>query len=167
MTFKIESVFSKSKAIAILKRLSLFNGLTGDELEYLIEYCGIEKFNNDTAIFRQGDYAKSLCVILSGSVEISVDRVGTVNSMEAGEILGELGVVTSLSRSATATATEDETFLLTIDKNDLNFMLGKQPRISYILMKNIASELAEKYLALTLDSNHELYKSNNTSQTRP
>jgi hypothetical protein len=46
-------------------------------------------------------------------------------------------------------------------------MLGKQPRISYILMKNIASELAEKYLALTLDSNHELYKSNNTSQTRP
>ncbi|MFK7909474.1 MAG: cyclic nucleotide-binding domain-containing protein [Akkermansiaceae bacterium] len=67
-------------------------------------------FKKGEVVFSEGDESDCLYVIKSGSVRISVDSADGENEISvltAGEVLGEMGVVEKLPRSATATAMKD------------------------------------------------------------
>ena len=67
-------------------------------------------FKEGEVIFKEGDESDCLYVIKNGSVSISVgaDRK-EISVLSSGEVLGEMGVVEKLPRSATATAAENVT----------------------------------------------------------
>jgi CRP-like cAMP-binding protein len=70
-------------------------------------------------IFRQGDTGRHLYLILSGSVEIYKTIDGnrqSISRLGSGEIFGEMGLLTSEPRCATATAIE-ETRLIMVDEH--------------------------------------------------
>ena len=54
-----------------------------------------------------------------------------------------MGVITETPRSATAIAA-DESRLLLIEKFDFDVLLGKNPRLGYVIMRNVVKNLSER-----------------------
>ena len=64
-------------------------------------------FHAGEAVFRVGDPPRCAYLIQSGMIEIKLARDGTdvvVDTLEAGDLLGEMALVDSQPRSATAVA---------------------------------------------------------------
>ena len=148
----IENILPRHKALSILQKLPLFNGVLDREFDELLEICVIDKFNSGQQVFEQGNSAQSLFVVLNGVVEFSTPEQGVINIMKQGEVFGELGVITSMPRLATARTLLDNTLLLEIKKSDLDFLIGREPRLSYGIMRNLADELAQRYVQLNKES---------------
>ena len=147
----LEAIFPRAKALGILQKLPIFAGLFEEEFDVLLDICNVYRLKAGTVVFKEGDPPKSMYIVMSGKIEISTQKQGVVHVMKTSEILGEMGVITQAGRTATARAME-KIVLLEIKKTDFNFMLGKQPRVSFIIMKNIAASLAERLAAETKKS---------------
>jgi CRP/FNR family transcriptional regulator, cyclic AMP receptor protein len=145
MGSKLDAIFSTEKAMAILQKLPTFTGLFDEEFGTLLDVCQVHKLKDKTVVFREGDPSNSMYITLSGKIIINVKAVGVVHVMQTGEILGEMGVITKQGRSATAIAS-GPIVLLEIKKSDFNLILGKQPRVSFVIMRNIAKILAERLM---------------------
>ena len=124
-----------------LSKIPLFYGLSDEELEAVLGICKPATYTDDEIIFNEGDPSHSMYIILSGEVDITSFKAGLIYTLRSCDIFGEIGLITQKTRSANAIA-QSSCKLLRIDHTDFNFLLGKQPRISAILMKNISSNLA-------------------------
>jgi CRP-like cAMP-binding protein len=130
------------RVTAILKKLPLFNGLYNDELTYIRSVCIPCHFPENQTLFTEGDASPCLYVLLSGQVELRTRAYGPIYTLHSGEVFGEIGLISQKKRTATAIAKTDCT-LLRVNRDEFNLMLGKHPRISSILMRNITLGLAD------------------------
>lgn len=141
-----QKTLSQSKAVQILAKLTIFNGLVEDEYFKVLKACNSKGVANGEVIFKQGDDASSLFILLSGEVDINVAGKGTIHVMKAGEIMGEIGLVCKTSRSATAVSRHD-VVVLELLSNILHDVMKKSPNIGYVIMRNIASTLGSRVLS--------------------
>ena len=97
-----------------------------------------------TVIFREGDSADVMYVIVSGKVSISkqimtgVDK--TLSVLEEGEYFGEMSLLLKASRSATATALEDTT-LIKLGREDFKQILQESPDVGLTMLTQLAERL--------------------------
>lgn len=143
----VEKDVIKSRAINTLKKIPLFTGLLGDEYREVLAICRVCRFAPDEVIFEAGDASFQMYVLLAGCVAIR-GRSGNVLTLMPGEILGEIGLVCNVKRTAAATAMEEVT-LLEVSKDDFDLLQGRFPRMSAVIMKNIATTLAQRLLKAT------------------
>jgi len=106
---------SVESPVADLCRQYLCNGMTSQELQGLRE-AGFERlFATGTRIVRTGDTADSLFFILSGRVEVLVDRDAghqlRVTTLGPGTVFGEVALVGRRKRTADVVAETDATCL--------------------------------------------------------
>ena len=135
-----------------LSKIPLFYGLQNSELGVVLSICKPENFSSGEAIFNEGAPSHSLHILLSGSVTIKSKKKGDIVMLSACDIFGEIGLITQHTRSASAIATTSCN-LLRIDHNEFNLLIGKQPRISALLMKNISANLANHVIRMNNDDN--------------
>ena len=133
----------KSRAVPVLKRLELFRGLLEPDYEALVTVCSSVFYRPGQVLFEQGDPGTSLLVILSGEVEITNNSRGLIKKLRSGEILGEMSLVRSAPRTATATAAQPS-MLLELKTRELLRLLERHPRIGHLTMRNIAVKLADR-----------------------
>ncbi len=143
----LEKDVIKSKAINTLKKIPLFHGLQGDEYREVLAVCRVCRFVKDEVVFEQGDPSYQMYVILSGSVMVRGKNDRAV-MLQPGEILGEIGLVCNVKRTASVIADED-VILLEINKDDFDLMQGRFPHISAVVMRSIATTLAQRLLKAT------------------
>ena len=87
-------------------------------------------------VFRQGDAGKEMYGVVSGEVEIRVnDRV--IRTLDADDVFGEMAVVDSSPRSATAVATKDSV-LAVIDRPRFLFLVQETPMFALQVMSAMA-----------------------------
>ena len=93
----------------ILAKTPFFAGtMTAAELDRLAAKLQLKTFPRGTVIVRQGDMGASMFVLVDGKVTVSVHlRAGEerVATLGAGDIVGEMSLLTGARRSATVTAT--------------------------------------------------------------
>ncbi len=90
-------------------------------------------------LFREGDPGETMYVLLSGSADILVgERV--VETVEAGGVVGELGVVETGPRSGTVRARMPCTFV-EIDQARFRFLVEETPYFAVEVMKVMAGRL--------------------------
>lgn len=107
----------------------------------------IDKFAGDfepgTVLFREGDEGQEMYVIQKGTVEIS-RKVGGERQVLAilppGEFFGEMAILNSRPRSATATVIEPAR-LLVIDGQTFEAMVRGRSEIAVRLIKTMAARL--------------------------
>jgi CRP-like cAMP-binding protein len=141
-----EKVIARAKAVKILKKIPVFNGLLEDEYFRVLSMCSSKAIKKGEVIFNEGDDGDSTYILLSGGIDIIVEGKGIVHSMQGGEILGEIGLVTKSSRTASAVANTDSV-MLQLYAEILHEVVKKRPRIGYIIMLNIAKILADRLKA--------------------
>src|SRR4051812_33989619 len=88
----------------------------------------IQQFSAGTIVFAEGTPGDTVYVILEGEIEVLV-RNQPVEVLEPGEIVGEMALIDSKARSATAVAKTDCRLAL-IDEQRFLYMVQETPFFS-------------------------------------
>jgi len=118
------SLSSPEETRAALASVPLFATLAAEQLERLARSVSVQRFGRGEVLFRQGDPGSTLFVVLSGQLDILVekadkpDRPEKIASVGTGNFIGEHALMTGEARSATAVAADD-TVAVVIEKADM------------------------------------------------
>ena len=108
----------------------------------------IRTFNKDGIIFRQGDAANGMYDIHSGSVGVYIDygkeSEKQLTTLQAGDYLGEMGLIEAYPRSATAVALEDGTQLQEIGEREFSDYFKGQPERLLAIMRQLSQRLRDR-----------------------
>ena len=92
---------------AAIRAASAFRELSDDNLAILIEAAELETFDPDAVLMVQGEVSDYAMLILEGEVTVSADGARgaiPISTLRAPSLVGELGALAQLPRSATARA---------------------------------------------------------------
>ena len=98
-----------------------------------------------TVLFREGEKGEEMYVIQGGKVQISMKVRGVekiLSVLQPGEFFGEMAILNSKPRSATAVVAEDAK-LLVIDSKTFEAMVRGNAEISLRMIKKLAARLQE------------------------
>lgn len=103
------------------------------------------EFSAGTVLFREGEPAREMFVVHSGAVQIhktvrDVEQV--LGILGAGELFGEMALLNSRPRNATATVIEDSQ-LLVIDPPTFDTMIRGNIEIAVRLIKKLSARLED------------------------
>ena len=91
------------------------------------------------ALFRKGDPAEFLYVLLSGEARIG-DGNRIYENVSPGGIVGEMGIIDSAPRSATVTAVTDCSFA-EVDEKRFLFLVQQTPSFALNIMRVLSRRL--------------------------
>lgn len=143
MTDVTGKVVARAKAVPILKKLPVFQELMEVELLKVLSMCSSTVLDQRQTLFNEGDDGSSMYILLAGELDINVEGTGTVHVMKPGEIVGEIGLVCKVNRTASAVARQ-KSVLLHLYADIFHDVVKKQPHIGYVIMRNVAGILAER-----------------------
>ena len=130
--------------VAMLRKVSLFAGLSDQELEVLADSLGKRTFGKGMIIFHKGSPGQTLYVIESGKVRIFIlsesGQEISVNIYGPSDVFGELSLLDGLPRSAGAVAVE-RTVTYTLHRDDFLRHLEAYPRMAKSIMEVLSTRL--------------------------
>jgi len=116
--------------VSLLAGIEMFELLHGDDKQALADVVDAVKLNATETLFHAGEPGDALFVVRSGSIELFIkDTAGqkiVLTVAEQGDLFGELSLLDSGPRTATAVALT-ETELLVLDRDDLLLLFQKRP----------------------------------------
>jgi len=137
---------------AILSKISVWGGLTGEQQEKIFKRLEIGAFRKGEYIFRKGDQPTHIYVVKSGKValfasdqDVSIEKETVV----AGGSFGVASLMAMLPHMATAIALEDSEIMV-FSRQALLDLCHEDTQLFALLMMNIAREIARR-LKLTDD----------------
>lgn len=127
----------------ILRQVPMFRNLDINRLKLLAFTGERVRFPAGRFIFKRGDVSDAAYVILEGSAEVFVETpTGSlaVTEFHPHDIMGEMGVLGEMPRSASIRATSD-LMVLRIDKQVFLDLLQQFPHIAIDIMRELAHRL--------------------------
>jgi CRP/FNR family transcriptional regulator, cyclic AMP receptor protein len=109
-----------------------FAVLTGNNID-------AQRIKAGDVVFREGDQARELFVIKSGSVRIQIGN-RTISELGPDSIFGEMALIDNEPRSATAIAVTDVELVAVSEKQFL-FLVGQTPYFALKVMRVLAQRL--------------------------
>jgi CRP-like cAMP-binding protein len=148
---------------ATIGKTMLFSGLDPDDLRRLAGIARESSLATGHGLFEQGDESDGLYIIVSGIIRIYLTaedtREATINLLEDGEVIGEMGLLDGLPRSAGAAALTDVK-LIFIPREPFMSLLDSSPKLarSIILMlcERLRAANAQVDQAIFHDLRHRL-----------
>jgi CRP/FNR family cyclic AMP-dependent transcriptional regulator len=140
--------------LPVLQDADVFYNLSPEQLERIAAICTVVRLPKGTIVLRENHPGDEMYLISSGSVDILVDpatlgletnaRPTTVATLRRGQTFGEVVLVDKGLRSATVQVAEDDTVLLAMRRDDLIRLCQEDYELGYLVMRNIAADLAFK-----------------------
>ncbi len=128
----------------MLMQMSLFEGLNLEQVKRLASLCAFKNYEPNATIYREGEAADSMYIVLEGNVTINFpnmeDEVGHVS---VGECLSEVSLLTGSNHFATATA-NGPLKLAVLSYEELALLVRRRPDIGVQIYKNLAVGLCRK-----------------------
>jgi CRP-like cAMP-binding protein len=118
--------------MATMKPDASFSVLTGNNIDAVA-------FKAGSIIFREGDEARDLFVIKSGQIRIQIGN-RTIAELGSDSIFGEMALIDSEPRSATAVAATDVE-LVPVSEKQFLFLVGQTPYFALKVMRVLAQRL--------------------------
>lgn len=128
---------------AVLKRNPVFGVIGDEDLTPLVAMFEERTYRAGDYLYRFGDPAREVVVIVSGSAEILSQRGDRVATAEAGAMIGTLGLFTGRERTISLRASGD-TDILTLDYTRFSRLLHAFPTTFFELFRETVEHLLEK-----------------------
>lgn len=137
---------SAGDILPILKRVTIFSGLSEKDIFSIYESCDIVDANSGDVILKEGTPATEIFILLSGRITImlNVDQTPLeVGDFGPGHCIGEASVIGIQNHSATAIVMEN-TSLLVLSRKVLMLLYQQNAVLFSHLILNIAREIARR-----------------------
>jgi signal transduction histidine kinase len=139
-----------ASAYHFLKNIPLFANLPAQELVELCE--GVEELHLSagSVLFTEGSLGRHAYIIQDGKLEVykmSGGRQVRMDIRQEGDVIGEIALLESTTRTASVRALTDAT-LFAISDQQLDRMMSANPAVSRILLHTVASRLRASELLL-------------------
>jgi CRP/FNR family cyclic AMP-dependent transcriptional regulator len=106
-----------------------------------------QRYRKSEVIFEEGSIGSEMYLIHSGRVLLSVQQNDNQQIplvvLNPGDFFGEMALVDDSPRSATASAVEDGTELIIMDRARFLFMVRQQPEFALSLMHTLCQRLRD------------------------
>lgn len=153
----------------LLKQVDIFTDLNTERLNRIFALSTERTYGDGEMIFMQNSSSETLYVIIRGEVEILVDpemqpgnsspqqpaNFKTIAKLRQGQSFGEIGLVDEGLRTASARSCFPDTRLLVIHRHNLMRLCQEDAELGFLLMRNLASDLAMKIRHIDLAIKHE------------
>ena len=134
----------KVRLLAALRQSELFCTLSPAAISDLESELEMFTLYGGEVLFRQGDIGDSLSIVIRGRVRVTVDdkngKANTVAELGAGELIGEMAVVTGESRSATVEAIRD-THIAKLSRSGFERFMTRHPSAA---VQTVSRKLAQR-----------------------
>jgi CRP-like cAMP-binding protein len=125
--------------VDLIARVPLFAGLSKGDLGRVASIADEIDLPPDKVLIREGERGREFFVLLEGEVEVT--RHGKrVATRRSGEFFGEIALVSSLPRTATAT-TRAPVRALVIRDVEFRALLQRRPTIALKVLNTVAERL--------------------------
>lgn len=128
-----------------LQNHNIFKDLIPLELDIVKKFLKMNEADIGQVIFKQGSSAESMCLVLSGELEVmktakdgSLVKIATIGD---GQSVGEMSLVDGMVRSATVRASMLTTIVV-LKRSEFDEIMQHYPRIAAKLMKGIARHIS-------------------------
>jgi len=132
---------------AELRNIGLFGALSDEVLAHLTSTLSLQSPGSGDIVFREGDDASAMYVVLSGEMEVLKKSKRSTESRVAllgpGDWFGEMSIVDIQPRSATVRALAPSR-LLRISSADLDALYRYDLRSYALIVLNLARELSRR-----------------------
>lgn len=149
---------------ARLREVALFQGLGDDDLSQILEISEPIGVVGGDYVFREGERGDHFFIIVQGGIELrktSGSEQRRLAILRAGQAFGEMALLNSTPRSASAYALED-TYMLSVSRDEFSAMLGGDS-LAIRLLKNLSKALwatsvrlaSQQAKSASMDTGHE------------
>jgi CRP-like cAMP-binding protein len=126
-----------------LKKTELFGSLSESQLTILLSHSSAESFSEGKTIFRQGEEANRLYILIEGAVDLSVKTGEKIDFMTSkiekeGAIFGMPSLIEPFRYNVTAMCLKP-TKVLMIETVPLKKKMEEDPEMGMEIMKKLAS----------------------------
>ncbi len=131
----------------IYQRTSIFRDLTNEDFDKIQKISQRIIVAKNQTVFSEGDLGDTMYLIERGRIKlthiISLGIEKTILVLEEGNLFGEMALITTGSRSATATA-EEETSLLAFKQEPFFKLIKEDTQLGIIILRNILHLLSDR-----------------------
>lgn len=127
----------------ILSDIKLFEGLTPTQLDWVAKNAHRRVFTAGMNVMTIEQPGEAVFVILHGTVKIHVEqgeRDVILSVLGSGDLLGEMSLIDSVGRSASALTLENS-LLLWMDRTTFNYLLDNFPPVARNLVKILSARV--------------------------
>jgi CRP/FNR family cyclic AMP-dependent transcriptional regulator len=128
--------------INVIKGSPLFFELFDEEIEAIVEDCGVLNLEEGDYIFKEGDEGNEIYLILSGGAFVKKGPV-TLVELKKGDLFGEMVLLDEKIRTADIVAST-YTDVLVLSYDVIFNIFKKNPKIFSLLMLNLCRLLAKR-----------------------
>jgi CRP-like cAMP-binding protein len=125
--------------IELLKQIPLFESLSPTEIESVAAAAQVVDVPAGQTLATEATPGRDVMVLLEGAAKVEHDG-STIASAEPGAVIGEIAVVTRMSRTATVTTTMPSR-LLVIDANAFRSLMDTIPALGRGAWASTAAQL--------------------------
>jgi len=133
-----------------LQALPLFSATPTRELRLVAAAGDLVDVEAGRVLCRADRHARECFLVIDGMVDVVIGGQ-TVATLRRGNLVGELGVIDGLPRSADVVAATDAT-VLAIDARSMRSLLGTSPTLRDAVLRQLADRIRRSDLELTAAS---------------
>lgn len=134
---------SLKQEFELLRRVPFFAEIEPSKLKLLAFTSERVGFDPGKRLFRQGDPADAAYLIIDGHADVIIETRGgpvVVATLGPNEIVGEIGILSNVPRTATVCA-KDRLITLRVSKEPFMRMLREFPNMAISIMQELAQRI--------------------------
>ncbi len=147
-----KNVAPSTRKSTLLRKASLFSSLDRDELALIARYSGYRTYEAGQVIFAQGSHREELFLIQDGTVAIrrraEDDSEQDIARFVGGEVFGEMDLLDTVPRTASAVAEGPATLLVFPDRIEFSRLLDTHPEAFARILRKLLGEIARRIRAI-------------------
>lgn len=145
-TMEISNTIPNMERILLLRRVPLFADLSPIDLQRVAAIAREEDFTDGEIICEQGEPGNEMYVIVSGEVRIVVHLEDgaqkEIARRSAGDVVGEMAILSGETRIASVTA-DGDVLVLSLDRLSFESLLRERPEVSLAVMRELCHRLKQ------------------------
>lgn len=140
-------VLSADEVGTMLDGAQMLKDFEWSQIEALLPYVRLYRATPGTILFREGEHGDFMCIVLEGRVDIHKEDTlhddKTVASVHAGRSLGEMAIVDSEPRSATAVVVSPAV-LAVLTQENFTQITHEKPALAVKLLLKTAQLISQR-----------------------
>ncbi|OGG54602.1 MAG: hypothetical protein A3F84_17680 [Candidatus Handelsmanbacteria bacterium RIFCSPLOWO2_12_FULL_64_10] len=124
------------------QKIPLLQGLSAHQVRQLLQAGQVTRFRKGQLLCRAGDKSTAMFILVSGELAVKNGDV-ELSRIRPVDVVGEMGVITGMPRSATIEVAEDAT-LIAIRKMVFDLLIKKDIDLAGKVYKNVFESLCRK-----------------------